>query len=109
MTGANFICPSCKKQHSISSYTITGTGVFLSRGTRQPLRCDCPKKVVLENIPQKWDGGAPTVGRIANMTPQQRSEVLKKRSKAHFKKEIQERKVEMNRTFNNDIKNLAEK
>lgn len=109
MENYNFSCSTCKKTFFISSYTMTGSGTYLHKGSKEQLRCDCESKTVLSIVDKEWDGGCPTFTKIASMSPQERSEVLKKRSKAHFNKEIRERKHEMNKGFNNDVKNLMQK
>lgn len=101
----NFSCLSCGKQHSISSYSFNGTN-YLDKKSKQILRCDCVEKTILDNIPVEWDGSAPNFGKVASMSPSQRSEVLKKRSKDHSKKEILDRKRDMTKQFNENVKTL---
>jgi hypothetical protein len=101
----NFFCPSCEKQHSIPSYTISTRG-YLHKTSKKQLVCDCKNKTALESIEKEFTG-SPSIGKIANMSPQQRSEVLKKRASAHFKKETFERKHEMNKSFYSEVKEMG--
>lgn len=100
----NFVCPSCDKKHFILTYTYDGTNYKLKK-SKQQITCDCPAKTILLYIDKPFNG-IPTYGKIASMTPQERSKVLKKRAKLDFKKNIADRKREADKNFMNDIKNL---
>lgn len=97
---ANFKCKSCKKIHSVSSYRLSiknDEKVYVDPKTKEALRCECSKKTILEYVEGKFNGFCTTFGKFSSMTPDQKQEVLKKRSKEHFKKEINEQKYEKNK------------
>ena len=91
----NFKCKSCKKEHTISNFSIVirnENKFHVQAKTHKPLLCDCKKKGELEYIGEF--GG---FGTSVKMSKQQMQSSLKKRSKEHFKKEINEQKYEKNK------------
>jgi hypothetical protein len=88
---------------------MTDKGKYLHKSSKEELRCDCPQRIVLIAIEKEWDGGAPAFGKVMSMTPAQRSEVLKKRAKVDFKKNIEEKKREMNKSFNKEASDMIKR
>jgi hypothetical protein len=92
---SNFICPTCQKEHTIPVYSMKMDCKYYDN-FGNILTCDCKdKSELISNT--KWDGGCPTFGKFASMDVKGKSDVLKKRSKEHYKKEIKEKADFMNK------------
>lgn len=101
---ANFVCNSCKKEHTISSYRMKPGGIYLDKYNK-PILCSCESKTELSFIEKPWDGKIPNFGKFSSMSMEGKKEMLKKRSHEHFKKEIQEKKsiLDKRKDLNTDI------
>lgn len=93
----NFICDCCGKEfckNKYSSVLVEGKLVDVDSVTKQPFRCDNCEEGVLVGIAEKvdWSKGCANVATVGSMTPQQRSEVLIKRSRKHYKEKVEEEK-----------------
>lgn len=86
----NFKCNNCKKTLYIQNYTFkfspSGDMIYLDKNTKKELLCpDCGKS--LEFIKKKQEGPIScNFGTFASLSPLQKQEFLKKRSKEDNKK-----------------------
>ncbi|HNQ20276.1 MAG TPA: hypothetical protein PKI46_04355 [Bacteroidales bacterium] len=90
----NFKCPECGKEHFISQFSFRGDGKHYDKYSKV-LKCDCENKCELIFIEKEFTG-IPTIG----SNKSQQIDLLKKRSKEHFNKEIKEKKEVMNKQQN---------
>lgn len=95
---AKFKCKSCKKIHTITSYSSVVRNekvVQVDSKTKKEFLCDCNKKTQLEMIEEKIDGFCTNFGKFASSSQKDKAKILKERSTKHFKKEIAEVKRDM--------------
>jgi hypothetical protein len=98
---SNFICPTCKKEHTIPEYKMKMDCRYYDNNNNL-LICDCDAKAELVSM-AKWDGSCPAFGKFSSMTVQEKQSVLKKRSHEHFEKEIKEKKTYLDKQDNLNI------
>ena len=97
-TAANFKCPTkgCKHKTFVAKHStkiMNGEAVSTDESDHKVIAC--PKHNTNMIYVSSKSFGAPSIGKIASMTPQQRSDIISKRAKNHFKKEGKEQKHEI--------------
>lgn len=102
----NFKCSKCGKEYFVIKHsTSIIDGNIVNKGSNgEILICeneDCLKNP-LSSI-SKFDGGVPFFGKVASMSKEDKQNLLKKRSKEHFNKEIKEKQHEMHREMKNGL------
>lgn len=94
---SKFICENCKKEKDIPHYIIAirnGQPVYINKSNKREICCDeCNQK--LKPVIEEVDLTGVKFHRFSSMSVQEKQKLLKKRSHAHFEKEIKERKHEM--------------
>ena len=89
----NFIC-DCGKTRFISKYTTsikTGGGFIYKEGNKE-ITCNCGS--VMKSIEREFKG-VPNIGKFSSASREQKTEMLKQRSREHFKKNISDQRQEM--------------
>lgn len=99
----NFYCPKTKKEFFIPEYrTIidkSGNTIFKDKNGNILTNPDNGEKLLEIKREHKWKDGDKFFIGLGNSKEDRlkRTEMLKKRSKEHFKKKISEKKYEMNK------------
>jgi hypothetical protein len=99
---SKFICVVCNKEHDVKVFSVVivdNKKQYRQRGTTKPLICDCEGKGLLESIdvPIDYSEKHVSIGTFNSMTLEAKQDMLKKRSAAHFQREIKEKKHEMHK------------
>ena len=113
-TSYNYWCSECtcsKQYKGDKRYIIIKTDLTFSEEEQE--KRYCPYK--LEDTSDNVDGIKPlklmgvksnVIGSFSSKNKEEKQQILQKRSREHFNKEILERKVELNRKAKDDFKNL---
>ncbi len=97
---SKFICISCEKIHNIGLFSVAivnGEKQYRCYRSKEQLICDCDAKGILKSVDVPIDYGSKSIsiGTFNSMSIEQKQDLLKKRSSAHFQREIKESKHEM--------------
>lgn len=88
----NFIC-ECGKSKFVPKYTTSiKNGGFVYKEGNKEISCECGK--IMKAIERQFSG-VPMFGKFASASREEKTEMLKKRSKEHFKKNIEDQRQEM--------------
>lgn len=88
----NFVC-ECGKGKYVAKYnTSMKNGEFVYKEGNSIITCECGK--VMKAVEKKFTG-VPAFGKFASASKEEKSKMLKERSKQHFKKHIADQRQEM--------------
>ena len=96
---SNFICPSCKKESTVTKHFSKGGKNFDYKWDL--LVCDCEEKTELVTIPKEIIGTEtpPAIGKFRSSSRENKVKMLKERSHPHFLKEILPTKKAMDKAL----------
>ena len=99
----NFKCKKCGKEFYINKHSVAvKDGNIINKDSYgNEIKCDVDGEP-LQTI-SKFSGEAPMFAKVGSMSPDEKKDVLKKRSSAHFQKEIKEQAHEMDRAMKNQL------
>lgn len=94
----NFKCPNCNTEHYIPEFIVMTSGKYVHKKTKKDIVClNCNTNLKYTAIKR----GIPTIG----SNKQEQKDLIKKRAKNHYNKEIKERKYEMHKQSIDSLKN----
>jgi hypothetical protein len=101
-----FICKCCEKKYDFDNYSMkieNDKTIYFNKHDKKELLCE--KGEVLKPEDNSFKG-VPMLNSFGSLSKQDKQKSLLKRSQQNFKKEISEKKYEMNKKAVQDFKNF---
>lgn len=92
---ANIECLDCEHHQFEPKIIHKSSGLYDKH--HKPISCTICGSENMKTLKREEEFGAPAFGKFASSTPEERSQMLKKRSRDHYQSKIKDKAIEMNR------------
>lgn len=95
MKRSNLRCEDCEHEWFEHSLTHRSSGIYINRRKAKCPECDSEEISYIKDEDKDFKSVA--FGKFASASPEEKSKMLKQRSREHYRKKIHEKAVEMDR------------